>query len=76
MQKFGAGLVIGLGIGLGIALFYRHQLQQKQRQQQAQKAAVNADIAEMDAEWEKVPTDRKIRVALRMAELGYTPDET
>ena len=78
LRSWLAGLGLGLGIGLTIAVFFRTQLRQMQQAEAQHQQILREANARFDeewqAEWDMMPTAKRIRLALRAAELGVDLD--
>ena len=70
MRKWVSGFSIGFTVMGMVALWYRSQLREMQERQAASDAFNEQMIADMEAEWDEVPTDRKLRIYMKMAEDG------
>ena len=78
LRSWLSGLGLGLGIGLTIAVFFRTQLRQMQQEEVHYQHILREANARFDeewqAEWDMMPTEKRIRLALRAAELGVDLD--
>jgi hypothetical protein len=75
MRKWLSGFSVGFTV-MGIAaMWYRSQLRAIQQKEAARDALHDEMFADVEAEWNDVPTDRKLRVYMKMAEDGISLTE-